>query len=93
MPAWMCVTPTAPSYQLVMFADGEHLQDIELTRDEFLKVKLYIGKICGFALQAEQPEYVNPCFRLVGGELHGKIAVWDDRPAGVTNSMVESPRL
>ncbi len=44
-PEWATETPDEVEYRLDMFYQGEDLQSVELTREEFIALKLHLAKM------------------------------------------------
>lgn len=54
-PEWVDETPEDMVYFLAMSNNGEHLQDIDLTRAEYVALKRYLAEHLGFAVA------IGPC--------------------------------
>ncbi len=51
---WFAETPDETSYSLTMFSDrGASIQEVDLTRDEFITLKSYLGSMRGFGYAAQ----------------------------------------
>ena len=56
LPEWL-PTPDEASYELTMFdSGGEGIQEISLTREEFLDVKCYVAEKRGIAREISESE-------------------------------------
>jgi len=55
IPDWLTETPeeTAVDYFLAMVEDGDHLQTIDLTREEFIEVKKAIAQMRGLTMSSD----------------------------------------
>jgi hypothetical protein len=57
---WM-PTPRESSYDLTMFSDdGSGIQEISLTREEFLELKCHLAEIRGIAREIAETEVQRP---------------------------------
>lgn len=59
LPVWLRETPIDAEYDLVMHEsgpDGQECQAIEMTRNEFLILKIYLAKLRGLIVPTETPE-------------------------------------
>jgi hypothetical protein len=60
LPEWM-PTPRESSYDLTMFSDdGAGIQEISLTREEFLELKCHLAEIRGIAREIAETEVQRP---------------------------------
>jgi hypothetical protein len=60
LPEWM-PTPRESSYDLTMFSDdGGGIQEIRLTREEFLELKCHLAEMRGIAREIAQIEVQRP---------------------------------
>lgn len=56
-PEWIEETPEETSYNLTMFDEGgAPVQDIELTRDEYIKLKRVLARVRGFDVPEEDED-------------------------------------
>jgi hypothetical protein len=58
---WVLSTPYREHYNLEMVeGGGEVIQDIELTRNEYITLKLHLAKIRGLTIPAQRPGAQRP---------------------------------
>jgi len=54
-PEWIDETPDqTEEYSLSMMVGCDFMQDVELTRDEFITLKAYLAKMRGFEVKPEE---------------------------------------
>ena len=85
LPEWLTVTPHECEYFLAMGEGGldcQECQNIDLTRKEFLLLKLFLAKLRSMPIPLEQPEWVK-----VGGT---EDSIWSELEPGEIAAVAEA---
>jgi hypothetical protein len=57
---WLVSTPVENTYELEMFGDdGQSVQTISMTRDEYISLKLHLAKLRGLTIPESRPKDKN----------------------------------
>lgn len=70
-PDWVVLTPWESEYELVMSGnDGQPIQSVQMTREEFVDLKHYLAGLRGYGLHARSVDELlrqanNNCFDVI----------------------------